>query len=227
MSKNKDNQNEKKVDQFGNDVSETLKKEEEMEMVRVLTTRDELKTLYEERHERFSKIDLTQQGQFLFAWAHIQGAKALLAVTTKEKAKKAMADAVGDFAFIDGRAAAEARGNPKDLESYMKYQMCSFDNAPFIPYTEIYEDETYGEVMGAKRCPWAESVRQLAEMFPDYVTQVVIEVVASRCDKLDSGRTEGFKPNIEMKRVRFFLDDMIGNPPSDGCFFTVKMKEEE
>jgi hypothetical protein len=209
----------KKFDQFGRDVTETLEKEKSMEFVQIKVTREDLDKMYEERMDRYSKKYLTEQGQFLMALAHIQGAVALLAVTDKESAKKAMADSVGDLAYHEGRAAAEVRGFPTDLDSYERYQEISFESAPFIPYTVVLEDSNTRYVAGGTYCPWADSIRKLAKMFPDYVTQDVIEVVASRCDKLDSGRVEGFNPGFKFRRLRFILDDLIGNPPSDGCFF--------
>ena len=212
-------ESEERFDQFGRNVEAALQEEKEMELVRLEVTRKELNQLYVERHERWSKTDLSRQGQFLMALAHIQGAKALLSVVGKEKAKEAMANAVGDFAYMEGRAAAEVRGNPKDLQSYTKYMHSSFAAAPFIPYGEILEETDTYIVEGIQICPWAESIRQMAKMFPDYVTQDVVEVVASRCDKLDSGRTYGFNPDRKFERVRFILDDLIGNPPSDGCYF--------
>lgn len=214
-------ESERKYDQFGRDVQTTLRAEDEMELVKIQVTREELNQMYVERHERWSKTDLSRQGQFLMATAHIQGARALLSVVGKEKAKEAMANAVGDFAYMEGRAAAEVRGNPKDLESYTKYVQSSFTQAPFVPHREIVEEtETY-TVLGVQKCDWAQSIRELAEMFPDYVTQDVIEVVASRCDKLDSGRAHGFNSDREFERINFILDDLIGNPPSNGCYFRI------
>ena len=210
---------EKKFDQFGRDVQSTLQEEKEMELITIGITRKELNQMYIERHERWSKTDLTRQGQFMMAVAHIQGAVALLKVVGKEKAKEAMADSIGDFAYMEGRAAAEVRGNPRDLESYEKYMASSFESASFIPHVEIMEETDTYKVEGIQICPWAESIRQMAKMFPDYVTQDVIEVVASRCDKLDSGRAFGFNPDRKFERVRFLLDDMIGNPPSKFCSF--------
>ena len=218
MSKSKDDQ-EKKYDQFGRDVQVAIQEEKEMELLTIGVTRNELDQLYIERHERWSKTDLSRQGQFLMALAHIQGAVALLKVVGKEKAKEAMADSIGDFAYMEGRAAAEVRGNPKDLDSYNRYMASSFKQAPFIPHVEILEETDTYKVEGIQICPWAESIRKMAEMFPDYVTQDVIEVVASRCDKLDSGRVNGFNPDIKFERKHFILDDMIGTPPSNGCYF--------
>jgi hypothetical protein len=209
----------KKYDQFGRDVTETLEKEKSMEFVKIKVTRDNLDKMYEERMDRYGKVQLAEQGQFLMALAHIQGAVALLKVTDKETAKKAMADSIGDFAYREGRAAAEVRGNPKDLESYDRYVHSSFDAGPFIPYIEILEEDDTKIVEGIKHCPWAQSIRKMAEIYPEYVTQDVIEVVASRCDKLDTGRVSGFNPDIKFERIHFLLDDLIGNPPSDGCFF--------
>jgi len=226
MSESTDDQGKKQFDQFGNDITTTLKKEKEMEIVKISVTREDLEQLYKDRHERFSKAELSRQGQFLMALAHIQGAKALLSVTTKEKAKEAMANAIGDFAYMEGRAAAAVRGNPKDMESYKKYEMSSFQSAPFIPYVEILEETDTVQVIGIQKCPWAESIREMAEMFPDYVTQDVIEVVASRCDKLDSGRIEGFNPKLKMDRVEFILNDLIGNPPSKGCYFETGLRDK-
>jgi hypothetical protein len=210
---------EKKFDQFGNDVTAAIEREKQVEWVTIKIPREDVDRLYYERMERYSKPFLIEQGQFMMALAHIQGAVALLEVTDKETAKKAMADAVGDLAYLEGKAAAEVRGNPKGLDVYERYQAISFENAPFIPYTEVLEDSETRYVAGATYCAWADSIRKIAEMFPDYATQDVIEVVASRCDKLDSGRVEGFDPGLKFRRVRFILDDLIGNPPSDGCFF--------
>ena len=92
------------------------------ELVNIQVTREEINEIVEQRHEKFSKVDLTRQGQFLMALAFIQSAKAFLAVTSKEKAKEAIAKAVYDFAYMEGRAAAEKRSNPKDLQSYLEYQ---------------------------------------------------------------------------------------------------------
>ena len=210
---------EKKFDQFGRDVQSTLQEEKEMEFVTIGITRKELNQLYIERHERWSKPELSRQGQFMMAVAHIQGAVALLKVTSKEKAKEAMADSIGDFAYMEGRSAAEVRGNPKDLESYEKYMHSSFEQAPFIPHFELLEETDTYKIEGVHICPWAESIRKMAEMFPDYVTQDVIELAASLSIDRNSGRAWGFNPDRGFERVGFLLDDMIGNPPSKGCYF--------
>jgi hypothetical protein len=210
---------EKKYDQFGRDVTEALEKEKDIEFVKIQVTREDLDKMYEERMDRYDKVYLAEQGQFLMALAHIQGAVALLKVTDKETAMKAMAEAIYEFAYREGKAAAEVRGNPKDLDSYERYMNSSFNAAPFIPYGEILEEDETKIISGIKHCPWAQSVRKMAEMFPEYITQDVIDVVCSRCETLDSGRVNGFNPDIKFERYKFILDDMIGKPPSDGCFF--------
>jgi hypothetical protein len=215
----------KAFNQFGDEITEGVK-EKEMELVQILVTREEIDEIIEHQHEKFSKNDLTRQGQFLMALAFVQSAKVLLAVTSKEKAKEAMAKAIYDFAYTETRAAAEKRGNPKDLISYLKYEKEGLGNVPFIPPPEVLELTKTRARYGIQHCPFANSVRKLAEMFPDYVDQDVLDVVASRCSTLDSGRANGWNPDMKFKRTHYLLDDLIGRPPSKGCYFEIEVSEE-
>ena len=196
-----------------------LHKGDKTEVAQITVTRDVVDKIVEMQHEKLSKVELSEKGELSRALAICQGAKALLSVTSKEKAKEAMYKGVYDYAYMEGRKAGEMRGNPKDLDSLHRYEAGSMESAAFIPYIETLEEtETY-TINGIKKCPWAESIRTMAEIFPDYVTQDVIEVVTSRCVTLDSGRVNGFNPDIKFERTHFILDDMLGKPPSDGCFF--------
>jgi hypothetical protein len=222
MSNSEDTQKEKAFDQFGRKIKD---RKEKMELISIEVTREELDEIVVQRHEKFSKVDLTRQGQFLVALAYVHAAKALLAVTSKEKAKETLGKAVYDFAYMEGRKAAEKRGNPKDLRSYIEYQHEGLSGAAFIPPPQIMEWTETKYVGGIDICPYADSIRQMAELFPDYVDQDVLEVAISRCDGLDSGRANGFNPDMTMKRPHFKLDDLIGNPPSKGCYFECEVEE--
>ena len=123
------------------------------------------------------------------------------------------------------KAAAEKRGNPKDLQSYLAYQHEGLAGAPFIPPMEVLETSKTRVVAGIQICPFADSIRKITELFPDYVDQDMLEVVASRCKGLDSGRVNGFNPDIKFKHTHFKLGDLIGNPPSKGCYFEFEVEE--
>jgi len=177
------------------------------------------------QHEKYSKVELSRQGQSMMALAFVQGAKALLSVVDKEKAKEALAKAVYDFAYMGARAAAEARGNPKDLKSYLEFQHEAMGTFPFIPPAEILEETETKFVGGVRSCPFADAVRDMAENLPEYVDQDVVEVVCARCETLDSGRVEGFNPDMKMKRTHFMLGDLIGEPRSEACYFEFETSE--
>ena len=196
------------------------------ELINIQVTREKIAEIVELQHEKYSKVELSRMGQSMMALAFVQGAKALLSVVDKETAKKALAKAVYDFAFMGARAAAEERGNPKDLKSYKEFQYEGMGVFPFIPPIEIIEDTQTRLVGGIQICPFADAVRNMAETLPNYVDRDVLEVVCSRCETLDSGRANGFNPDMKFKRTHFKLGDMIGETPSEGCCFEFETYEE-
>ena len=208
------------------DVSKGKDNQEKEEFVRLFVKRKVIDKILEFQHEKYSKVELSQRGQSMMALAFIQGAKALLSVVDKEKAKEVLAKAVYDFAFMGAKAAAEERGNPKDLQSYLEFQYEAMGQFPFIPPAEIIEETENKWVAGIQYCPFADAVRELADIFPDYVDKDVVEVVASRCETLDSGRVHGFNPDMKFKRTHFKLGDFIGEPPSKGCYFEFETPKE-
>jgi len=227
MSKAKNTQEKnKKNDQVGNDIEESLHDEQEMDLVQILLPRKDIDEIVEHRHEKFSKSELSRQGQWFMALAFIQGAKALLSVTSKEKAKEAMAKVVYDFAYMGAREAAEKRGNPKDLISYLEFEEEALVGFPFIPPGEVFEKTKNRIVYGIQICPFADSVRELAEKYPNYVDQDVLEVVTSRCETLDTGRADGWNPDMKFKRTHFKLADLVGDSPSEGCYFEAEVPEK-
>ena len=200
--------------------------QEKMELLQILVTREKVEQIVLDQHEKFSKPDLTRQGQMFGALAYIQCAKSLLSVVSKEKAKKAVAKTTYDDAYLNGRAYAEKRGNPKDLDSYLECKCFGeLGRFPFIPPIEILEKTKTRIVYGMQICPWADSVRELAGKFPDRIDQDVLEVVTSRCETLDSGYANGFNPDMKFKRTQYMLDDLVGGPPSKGCYWEAEVPE--
>ena len=223
MSKSEETKKEKGFDQFGKEIED---RKAETELISIEVTREELNEIFEQRHEKFSKVELTHQGQFLVALAYVHAAKALLEATSKEKAKELLGKVVYDFAYMEGRKAAETRGNPKDLRSYLEYQHEGLSRAAFIPPPQITEWTETKYVGGIDVCPYADSIRQIGELFPEYADKDVLEVAISRCDGLDAGRANGFNPDMKITRTHFKLDDMIGGPPSKGCYFEFEVEKE-
>jgi hypothetical protein len=223
MLNSEDTQEKKAFDKMGREISDGQVKQE---LISIEVTKEELNEIFVQRHERFSKVDISRQGQFLVALAYVHAAKALLSVTSKEKAKEALAKAVYDFAYMEGRKAAEKRGNPKDLRSYLEYQHEGLSRAAFIPPPLIVEWTETKQVSGMIICPFADMFRQIAEMFKDYADQDVMEVAGSRCTTLDRGRAEGFNPDLKFTPQTHLLNDFIGEGPRDDyCSFKVEVPE--
>ena len=80
-------------------------------------------------------------------------------------------------------------------------------------------------VYGIQLCPFADRVRELVEKFSDLVDQDTLEVAASRCDTLASGLANGFNPDMKFKMIHFKLADLVGGPPSKGCYFEAEVPE--
>ncbi len=150
--------------------------QEKLEFIQIRVPVKDVDKIIAGQHEKFSKTELSQMGQFYMAMAFVQSAKALLSVVSKEKAKEAMAKAVYDFVFMRAKAAAEERGNPKDLKRYMDFEYEAMSKHPFIPPPEILEETKTKVVLGIRHCPFADAVREFAELMSDYVDQDVLEV---------------------------------------------------
>ncbi len=216
----------KKVyDAFGNEIPDGLR-EEGMEIVRLLVSRDEIEGIVKHKHEQYEKTQLSRSGEFLDAMAFVQSARALLKVTTKEKARQALFDSVYEFAFKELRAASEKRGMPKDIESYLKYEMAGLGRCPFIPPWEVKELTKKRAVYGIQICPFADHLRFIRENYPDYCTQDVLDVASGRCQALDIGRIQGWNPDFKFERTHWKCDDLIGKPPSEGCYFKIEVPDE-
>jgi len=198
---------------------------EKMEMVNIQVTRKRIDEMFEQQHEKFSRTHLARQGQGMVAFYHVTAAIALLSVTTKEKAKEAFYKANYNPIFMRARAAAEALGNPKDLQSYRDFETEGLETNDFIPPVEVLEETKTRFVGQIHICPYAESLREFAENFPNIVTKDVLEVALCRCDALDVARANGFNSDMKYKRIHFMLADLIGGPPSKACCFEMEVAE--
>lgn len=220
----KDVRKEKAFDQFGAELTEKEEKKKDR-YVNITIQESEIEEIIKHRHEKFDKMELSRAGQFMMALAIVQGAKALLQVTTKEKAIEAMKKAIYDFAYIRGRNAAEKLGNPKDLRSFAESDLESMKAAPFISPIKTLELTETKWVSGMDICPFADSIRQIGELFPEYADKDVLEVAASRCLTLDEGRANGFNPDMKFKHTHFKLGDLVGGKQSEGCYFEFEVDE--
>ena len=207
------------------DNSKSKNAKEKTEFVLLHVAREDVDQIVTDRHEKFSKTDLARQGQMFAVYGDIRAAKALLSVTTKEKAKEAYYKATYDPIFMRARAAAEALGNPKDLHSYLEFEKAGLEVNPFIPPAEILEKTENKIVYGCQICPYADGLRDLAENFPKMIDKDVLEVVLCRCDALDVARANGFNADMKYKRTHFMLADLIGGPESKGCYFEAEVTE--
>ncbi len=199
--------------------------QEKKELLNILVDRKQLEQIGVDRHEKFSRSEIVKQGQYYRALAFINSARALLKVVGKEKAKEAMAKAVYDYAYLEGREAAEERGNPKDLASYLEYEDEIRAEQPFLPPPEVLEKTKNKIVYGTRVCPFANSVREFRKNAPQFLNDDTLEIVASRCDMLYSGRANGFNRDMKFKRINFKLDDLLGGPQSKGCYFEAEVPE--
>lgn len=225
MSKSEDKKEKKAFDQFGKEIKEGDEKKLK-NYVNLTVQESEIEEIVRMHHERFEKEELTRAGQFMMALAIVQGAKALLEVTNKEKAKEAMKKAIYDFAYIRGRTAAEKHGNPKDMDSFIKIELEGMKSAPFIPPIKTQELTKTKWVSGMDICPFADSIREIGELFPEYADKDVLEVAASRCVTLDQGRVNGFNPDMKFKHTHFKMGDLVGGTRSEGCYFEFEVEEE-
>ncbi|MBW2370223.1 MAG: hypothetical protein JRH15_20325, partial [Deltaproteobacteria bacterium] len=168
-------------------MSKSEEVQDKTEKVQITVTRDTIAKLVEMQHEKFSKVELSEQGQMMTALAYCHGAKALLSGMSKEKAKEAMYKGVYDYYYMEGRKAAESLGDkPKDLKAMMEYKGKQMARAPFIPPGEtIVDQETEKVLSGIKYCPFAIGLRKLAEFLPEWLDQDTLEVAICRCDALD------------------------------------------
>ena len=206
-------------------MSKSSENQENNELFNIQVNARQVKEIVALQHEKYSKVELSEMGQAMGAVAFIQGAKALLSVVGKEKAKEAIKKAVYDFAYMGAKAAAKERGNPKDLKSYLEFQHEAMGKFPFIPPARVLEETKTKLHGGVGYCPFANAVRAMAEQLPEYVTPDVLEVVCARCETLDSGRVEGFNPDMKMTRTHFMLGDFVGEPRSDACYFEFETPE--
>ena len=205
-------------------MSKSEEVQDSAEKVPISVSREVIHKIVEMQHEKISKVQLSENGQMMMALAFCQSAKGFLSVTSKENAKQAMYKGVYDYAYMEGRKAAESLGDkPKDLQRMSEYKTIQMDEFPFIPPGETFEDPKTGKTLwGIKYWPFAIGLRKLAETIPEWLDKDTLEVVTCRCDALDIGWANGFNPDLTFDRKYFMLDDLRGGPKSDACYFLLE-----
>ena len=207
-------------------MSKSEEGQKKMELVNIQVKRDDVEKIISDQHKKFLKTDLTDQSHWFMALNGILGAKALLSVTSKEKARKATAKTMHDFVYMQTKMAAEKWEGPKDLPNYQLFEVEWGAGNPSIPPRDCIERTKTRIHFGIKICPFGDSIRALAKQYPDYIDEDVLEVAVSRCEEMDIARSNGFNPDMIFKEKSFMLNDLLNKGTAgDGCFFEISMPE--
>jgi hypothetical protein len=200
--------------------------QKKMELVNIQVKRDDVEKIISDQHKKFSKTELSDQFHYLMARNGIIGAKALLSLTSKEKARKASAKPMHDFIYAGTKAAAEKWGGPRDILNYLAFEEDWGQSMPSIPPRDVVERTKTRAQIGIKTCPFGDSIRALAKQYPDYIDKDVLEIAAARCERMDLARAEAWNPDMIFKEKSFVLNDLLNQgTPGDGCFFEFSLPE--
>ena len=135
--------------------------------------------------------------------------KILIDQVGKERAKELIRKARYDAWYEMGRRAAEALGNPKDIDSYINeyiYKFMAPSKKPYVPPQELERVSDKKAIFRTRRC-------FLAEALLKYGDKETLEVVKDHCCH-DIAWANGFNPKMKFEMTKFFLDG------DDCCEFT-------
>lgn len=135
--------------------------------------------------------------------------KILIDQVGKEKAKELIRKARYDASYEKGRKAAEALGNPRDIDSYLKeyvHKVMAPGKKAYVPPSEVERVSDKKAVFSTRRC-------FLAEALLKYGDKETLEVAKAYCCH-DTAWANGFNPEMKFEVTKFFLDG------DDCCEFT-------
>jgi len=127
----------------------------------------------------------------------------------KEKAKELIRKARYDAWYEMGRKAAEALGNPKDIDSYINeyvYKFMSPGKKPYVPPQQLERVSDKKAIFRTRYCFLAKELLKERD-------KETLEVVKAYCCH-DIAWANGFNPEMKFELTKFFLDG------DDCCEFT-------
>ena len=135
--------------------------------------------------------------------------KILIDQVGKEKAKELIRRARYDSWYEMGRKAAEALGNPRDIDSYINeyvYKFMSPGKRPYVPPQQLERVSDKKAIFRTRYCFLAKALLKDKD-------KETLEVAKAYCCH-DIAWANGFNPEMKFELTKFFLDG------DDCCEFT-------